>query len=179
VNRLDLFHVDELRTRRIWRTSRGFSQHRGLVGGARGIRTSVPLGLTWVEFGPILAHYSAPNKSIHAGENLFAGVRSPLRISPVPFVRQADARNPLMSNTRRRTTGGASQASLRTARKTTTSARARSKAADSNDGSTGDELGRARARRFDGAARWLPTPPARLKRNTRLRRVQPFVVRIK
>jgi hypothetical protein len=41
-------------------------------------------------------------------------------------------------------------------------------AADSNDRSTGDELGRARARRFDGAARWLPTPPARLKRNTRL-----------
>jgi hypothetical protein len=43
----------------------------------------VPLGLTWVEFGPILAHYSAPNKSIHAGENLFAGVR--LRFGSLRF----------------------------------------------------------------------------------------------
>ena len=45
-------------------------------------------------FGPI--------KSIRAGENLFAWDSALLRISPVPFIRQADAPNPVTSNTRRR-----------------------------------------------------------------------------
>jgi hypothetical protein len=45
----------------------------------------VPLELIWAEFGPSLAHYSTRNKSIRAGENLFARGSALLRISPVPF----------------------------------------------------------------------------------------------
>ena len=58
-----------------------------------GFEPPVPLGFIWAEFGPSSAHYSAANKSIGAGENLFARGSALLRISPVPFVRQADARN--------------------------------------------------------------------------------------
>jgi len=42
---------------------------------------------------PSLPHYSARKKSIRAGENLFARDSALLWISPVPFVRQDDARN--------------------------------------------------------------------------------------
>ena len=57
----------------------------------------VYLGGIRPEFGALFG----PNKSIDAGEKLFARGSALLRISPVPFVRQADARNPVTSNTRR------------------------------------------------------------------------------
>src|SRR5260370_29108152 len=87
---------------------RGFSAdsaknipHQGLSGGARGIRTlggaRACLGGIRPEFGALFS----PNKSICAGENLFAWGSALLRISPVPFVRQVDARNPVRSNMRR------------------------------------------------------------------------------
>jgi len=50
------------------------------------------------EFGVLFG----PNKSIRAGENLFAWDSALLRIFPVPFVRQADARNLVTLNMRRR-----------------------------------------------------------------------------
>ena len=62
-----------------------------------GFEPPVPLRLTWAEFGPSLALFGS-NKSIRAGENLFAWGSALLRISPAPFVRQADARNPVTSN---------------------------------------------------------------------------------
>jgi hypothetical protein len=70
---------------------------RGLRGRARGIRT---LGAARACLGGIRPEFGAlfsPNKSIRAGENLFAWGLALLRISPVPFVRQADARNPVRS----------------------------------------------------------------------------------
>ena len=67
--------------------------HPGLIGGAGWIRTpgaaTAYLGGIRPEFGALLR----ANKSIRAGENLFARGSALLRISPVPFVRQADARN--------------------------------------------------------------------------------------
>jgi SAM-dependent methyltransferase len=50
------------------------------------------------EFGALFG----PSRIIRAGENLFARGSALLRISPVHFVRQADAPNPVTSNTRRR-----------------------------------------------------------------------------
>jgi hypothetical protein len=66
-----------------------------------GFELPVPRGLLWTEFSSNLAHYSGPNKSICAGENLFARDSALLRISPVPFVRQTDTRNLVTSNARR------------------------------------------------------------------------------
>jgi hypothetical protein len=67
-------------------------------GGAREIRTPgaarAYLGGIRPEFGALFG----PNKSIRAGENLFAWGSALLRISLFPFVRQADARNPVTSN---------------------------------------------------------------------------------
>jgi hypothetical protein len=48
-----------------------------------GFEPPVPLGLTWGEFGPILALFGQ-NKSIRAGENLFAQGSAPLRILRSP-----------------------------------------------------------------------------------------------
>ena len=67
-----------------------------------GFEPPVPRGLIRVKFGPSLAHYLAPNKSIRAGENLFALDSAPVGISLVPFVRWADGRNLVTSNIRRR-----------------------------------------------------------------------------
>ena len=58
-----------------------------------GFEPSVPLEVALAEFGPSLAHYSARIKASMLGEDLFAWGSALLRISPVPFVRQADARN--------------------------------------------------------------------------------------
>jgi hypothetical protein len=41
---------------------------------------------------PSLAHYSAGQKSICAGENLFAWDSALLRLSPIRFVRQFEGR---------------------------------------------------------------------------------------
>jgi hypothetical protein len=56
-------------------------------------------------FGRIRPEFAALSARIKAsvlGENLFAWGSAPLRISLAPFVRQADARNPVTSNTERR-----------------------------------------------------------------------------
>ena len=51
-----------------------------------------PFRIGGAEFNPSLARYPTPNKSISAGENMFALDSALLRSSPVPFVRYAGAR---------------------------------------------------------------------------------------
>ena len=58
-----------------------------------GFEPPVPLRLTLGGIRPEFGALLRANKSIRAGENLFARGSALLRISPVPFVRQADARN--------------------------------------------------------------------------------------
>jgi hypothetical protein len=55
------------------------------------------MGAIRPEFGALFG----PKKSIRAGENLFAWDLALLRISPVPFVRYADAQNLVTSKIRR------------------------------------------------------------------------------
>jgi len=65
--------------------SGGESEETGLVGGAGWIRTP---GAARASMGGIRPEFGAlfnPNKSIRAGEILFARVSALLRISPVPF----------------------------------------------------------------------------------------------
>src|ERR1035437_4078452 len=72
----------------------------GLDGGEGWIRTPETLqdsrGGTQPEFGALFG----PNKSIHAGENLFALDSALLRSSPVPFVLYANARQLVTSHIR-------------------------------------------------------------------------------
>ena len=73
-------------SRAIWLIRAENPQTRGLAGGEGWIRTPETLqdsrGGIQPEFGALFG----PNKSIHAGENLFALDSALLRSSPVPFV---------------------------------------------------------------------------------------------
>src|ERR1019366_4675165 len=75
---------------------------RRLCGGEGRIRTpgtaSASMGGIRPELGPLLE----PKKSIRAGENLFAWNSALFGLSPVRFIRQADARNWIIPNIRRR-----------------------------------------------------------------------------
>jgi hypothetical protein len=57
-----------------------------------GFEPPVPLRLTWAEFGPSSGHYYAQIRA-SVLERICSPGSALLRISPVPFVRQADARN--------------------------------------------------------------------------------------
>ena len=84
---------------RVFRRER---ENRGLLGGEEWIRTPGTARESSARIRPKLGGLFGPKKSIPAGENLFAWNWALFRLSPVPFVRQADARNWVMPNIQRR-----------------------------------------------------------------------------
>ena len=83
--------LNEAATARYFGQLSGESPETGTRWRSEGIQTlgaaRACLGGIQPEFGALFS----PNKSIRAGENLFAWGSALVRISPVPFVRQADA----------------------------------------------------------------------------------------
>ena len=74
----------------------------GLAGGEGEIRTPETLWDSMCGIRPEFGTLFSSKKSIRAAENMFAGDSALIRISSVPFVHYAYARNPVTSNSRQR-----------------------------------------------------------------------------
>jgi len=74
----------------------------GLPGGEGEIRTPETLWDSMCGIRPEFGTLFSSKKSIRAAENMFAGDSALIRISSVPFVHYAYARNPVTSNSRQR-----------------------------------------------------------------------------